>query len=376
MGKPKKLKAIQNTLKNIRGWHVVFEGEAAGIWTGTKPLNALNLIKDNRLPPHKRVKDLTQALGLWFQRHKAPPVVGAGREIILKPGTEEYEALSSFLYEVRNLFHEDKEEGGKFHYLLRTDGSYSDRQSAMGFAVAIYAYREGAYREVGRVQGGNVGWGSSQVAEYGSIAIGLVLLPTGASVLVESDLEDLVLALQGKAHPNGEVAPYYAVICETVRAKKLKVAARKAKRQEVVIAHNLANEGRQELARSNPLMDFLRMVKAGGRSILFEALRALPSPDADAPGESWEARQLRYLKKKAPELFAEAWRMAKEMTPGRAKNFSEELLLVAMRSKPPTKGQADFLKSLGREIPQDRAEAYLVIKKLKEVKMGKKGLRN
>jgi hypothetical protein len=246
----------------------------------------------------------------------------------------------------------------------------------MGFAVAIYAYREGAYREVGRVQGGNVGWGNSRVAEYGSIAIGLALLPTGTSVLVESDLEDLVQALQGKAHPNGEVAPYYAVIRETVRAKELKVAARKAKRREVVIAHGLANGGRQELARSDPLMDFLRMVKAGGRSILFEALRALPSPDADAPGESWEARQLRYLKKKAPELFAEAWRMAKGMTPGRAKNFSEELLLGAMRSKPPTKGQADFLKSLGREVPQDRAEAYLVIKELKEVKIGKKGTRN
>jgi hypothetical protein len=118
------------------------------------------------------------------------------------------------------------------------------------------------------------------------------------------------------------------------------------------------------------------MVKAGGRSILFEALRALPSPYADAPGEPWEARRLRYLKKKAPELFTEAWRMAKGMTPGRAKNFSEELLLAAMRSKPPTKGQADFLKSLGREVPQDRAEAYLVIKELKEVKIGKKGTRN
>ncbi len=92
---------------------MVFEGEAAGIWTGTKPLNALNLIKDNRLPPHKRVKDLTQALALWFQRHKTPLVVGAGREIILRPGTKEYEALSCFLYEVRNLLHEDKGERGK-----------------------------------------------------------------------------------------------------------------------------------------------------------------------------------------------------------------------------------------------------------------------
>ncbi len=193
---------------------------------------------------------------------------------------------------------------------------------------------------------------------------------------MESDLGDLVLVLQGKAHPNGEVAPYYAVIRETVRAKGLRVAARKAKRREVVMAHDLANGGCQELARSDPLMDFLRMAKVGGRSILFEALRALPSPDADAPGGSWEARQLRYLKKKAPELFAEAWRMAKGMTPGRAKDFSEELLLAAMRSKPPTKGQTDFLKSLGREVPQDRAEAYLVIKELKEAKIGKKGARN
>ncbi len=372
MGKASKsLKAIQNTLRGIRGWYVVLEGKAAGIWTGTKPLNALNLIKDNRLPPHRKVKDLTQALSLWFQRHKTPPVVGAGRDIILRPGTEEYEALSSFLYEVRNLLHQGGGEVEKPHYLLRTDGSYSDKQSAMGFAVAVYAYREGAYREVGRVQGGNVGWGSSRVAEYGSIAIGLTPLPTGASVLVESDLEDLVLALQGKAQPNGEVAPYFAVIRETARAKELRVAARKAKRREVVMAHGLANGGRQELARSNPLMDFLRMVKVGGRSILFDALRALPSQDADIPGESWEARQLRYLKRKAPELFAKAWRMAKEMTPGQAKNFSEELLLAAMRSKPPTKGQADFLKNLGREVPQDRAEAYLVIKELKGVRTQK-----
>ncbi len=130
------------------------------------------------------------------------------------------------------------------------------------------------------------------------------------------------------------MAPYYAVICETVRAKKLKVAARKARRQEVVVPHGLANGGHQELARSNPLMDFLRMVKAGGRSILFEALRALPLPDADAPGEPWEARQLRYLKKKAPELFAEAWRMAKGMTPGRAKSFSEESAKTHRNTRP------------------------------------------
>lgn len=78
MGKPKNLKAIQNTLKNIRGWHVVLEGEAAGIWTGTKPLNALNLIEDNRLPPHKRAKDLTKALALWFQHHKTPRWWGRG----------------------------------------------------------------------------------------------------------------------------------------------------------------------------------------------------------------------------------------------------------------------------------------------------------
>jgi hypothetical protein len=363
----KAIKAIANSLKNIRDWYVVLEGEAAGIWSGTKPLKALGLLKEEAksLPPHKRAKGLTQALTFWFQNRKVPPVVGVGRDLILRPGAEEYEALAGFLREVHGVIYGGRGRAEEAQYLVRTDGSYSDRQNAMGFAVAVYAREGGAYREVGRVQGGNVGWGGSRVAEYGSIAIGLTLLPAGASVLVESDLEDLVLALQGKAQPNGEVGPYFAVIRETIRAKGLKVVARKAKRQEVAVAHELANGGRQELAQTGPLMDFLRTVKVGGRAFVFEALRALPSPEAEIPGEAWEAKQLRHLKEQVPELFAEAWRAAKAMRPKRAEAFAEELRLAAMRGKPPTEEQVRLLVSLGRAVPKDRAEAYLAIKGLR-----------
>jgi len=230
--------------------------------------------------------------------------------------------------------------------------------------VAVYAREGGAYKEVGRVQGGNVGWGGSRVAEYGSIAIGLTVLPAGASVLVESDLEDLVLALQGKGEPNGEVGPYFAVIREAVRAKGLKVAARKARRGEVAVAHRLANGGREELARSGPLVDLLRTVKVGGRASVFEALRGLASLEAEIPGETWGARQLRYLKERVPELFAEAWRAATRMRPDQVEAFAEELRLASMRSKPPTEEQVRLLVSLGREVPKDRAEAYLAIREV------------
>jgi hypothetical protein len=182
--------------------------------------------------------------------------------------------------------------------------------------------------------------------------------------LVESDLEDLVLALQGKAEPDGEVGPYFAVIREAIRAKGLKVAARKVRRGEVVAAHGLANGGREELAQGGPLMDLLRMVKVGGRASVFEALRALPSPEAEVPGETWGARQLRYLRRRVPELFAEAWRAAARMPPRRAEAFAEELHLASMRSKPPTEDQVRFLVSLGREVPRDRAEAYLAIREI------------
>ncbi len=362
----KAIKAIADSLKNIRDWYVVFEGEAAGIWSGTKPLKALGLLKEEAksLPPHKRAKGLTQALTFWFQNRKVPPVVGVGRDLILKPGAEEYEALASFLREVHGVIYGGRGRAEETQYLVRTDGSYSDRQNAMGFAVAVYAREGGAYKEVGRVQGGNVGWGGSRVAEYGSIAIGLTLLPAGASVLVESDLEDLVLALQGKAEPSGEVGPYFAVIREAIRAKGLKVVARKARREEVVVAHGLANGGREELVRSGPLMDLLRMVKVGGRASVFETLRALPSPEAEVPGETWGARQLRYLRRRVPELFAEAWRMAARMPSERAEAFAEELRLASMRSKPPTEGQVRLLVSLGREVPKDRAEAYLAIREI------------
>jgi hypothetical protein len=179
---------------------------------------------------------------------------------------------------------------------------------------------------------------------------------------VESDLEDLVLALQGKAEPNGEVGPYFAVIREAIRVKGLKVAARKVSRGEVVAAHGLANGGRKELAQGGPLMDLLRMVKVGGRASVFEALRALPSPEAEIPGEAWEAKRLRYLRGRVPELFAEAWRAATRMRPDRAETFAEDLRLAAMRSKPPTEEQVRLLVSLGREVPRDRAEAYLAIR--------------
>jgi hypothetical protein len=366
------LKAIQDTLRGVRGWLVVLEGKAAGVWTGVKPLAALKLVKGKkkRLPPHRKAEDLTKALAIWFAHREDWPVVGAGRHLVLRPGAEEYEALFAFLPEARahlekgRLAPKRAEERDSPRYLLRTDGSYSDRQNAMGFAVAVYAREGKGYKEVGRVQGGNVGWGGSRVAEYGSIAIGLTLLPAGASVLVESDLEDLVLALQGKAQPNGEVGPYFAVIQEAIRAKGLKVVARKARRGEVVVAHQLANGGREELARSGPLMDFLRMVKVGGRASVFEALRALPSPEAEIPGEAWEAERLRYLRERVPELFAEAWRVATRMRPDRAEAFAEELRLASMRSKPPTEGQVRLLVSLGREVPRDRAEAYLAIREI------------
>jgi hypothetical protein len=366
------LKAIQDTLRGIRGWRVVLEGKAAGIWTSVKPLAALKLAKNkrSRLPPHLKAEDLTKALAIWFAHREDWPVVGAGRRLILRPGAEEYEALFAFLPEARahlekgRLAAKRAEEGDSPRYLLRTDGSYSDRQNAMGFAVAVYAREGKGYKEVGRVQGGNVGWGGSRVAEYGSTAIGLMLLPAGASVLVESDLEDLVLALQGRYWPNGEVGPYFAVIQEAIRAKGLKVAARKARRGEVVAAHQLANGGREELAQGGPLMDLLRMVKVGGRASVFEALRALPSPEAEIPGEAWEAKRLRYLRERVPELFAEAWRVATRMPPDRAEAFAEELRLAAMRSKPPTEEQVRLLVSLGREVPKDRAEAYLAIREI------------
>jgi hypothetical protein len=366
------LKAIQDTLRGVRGWLVVLEGKAAGVWTGVKPLAALKLVKGKkkRLPPHRKAEDLTEALAIWFAHREDWPVVGAGRHLVLRPGAEEYEAVFAFFPEAHAhlkkgcLAPKRAEEGDSPCYLLRTDGSYSDQQNAMGFAVAVYAREGGAYKEVGRVQGGNVGWGGSRVAEYGSIAIGLTLLPAGASVLVESDLEDLVLALQGKTQPNGEVGPYFAVIQEAIRAKGLKVAARKAKRGEVVAAHQLANGGREELAQSGPLMDLLRMVKVGGRASVFEALRALPSPEAEIPGEAWEAKRLRYLKERVPELFAEAWREATGMRPDRAEAFAEELRLASMRSKPPTEEQVRFLVSLGREVPRGRAEAYLAIREI------------
>jgi hypothetical protein len=365
------LKAIQDTLRGIRGWRVVLEGRAAGIWTSVKPLAALKLAKKKkRFPPHREAKDLTEALRIWFAHREDWPVVGAGRDLILRPGAEEYEALFTFLPEAQahlkkgHLAPKRAEEGGLPRYLLRTDGSYSDRRTAMGFAVVAYVQEGKGYKEVGRVQGGNVGWGGSRVAEYGSIAIGLTLLPTGASVLVESDLEDLVLALQGRYRPNGEVGSYFAVIQEAIRAKGLKVVARKAKRGEVVAAHELANGGREELARSGPLMDLLRMVKVGGRASVFEALRVLPSPEAEIPGEAWEAKRLRYLQERVPELFAEAWRVATRMRPDRAEAFAEELRLASMRSKPPTEEQVRLLVSLGREVPRDRAEAYLAIREI------------
>jgi hypothetical protein len=366
------LKAIQDTLRGIRGWRVVLEGKAAGIWTSVKPLAALKLAKNkrDRFPHHLKAEDLTEALAIWFAHREDWPVVGAGRHLILSPGAEEYEAVFAFLPEVHAHLERGHpapkrvEEGGSPRYLLRTDGSYSDRQNAMGFAVAVYAREGKGYKEVGRVQGGNVGWGSSRVAEYGSIAIGLTLLPAGASVLVESDLEDLVLALQGRYWPNGEVGPYFAVIQEAIRAKGLKVAARKAGRGEVAAAHRLANGGREELAQGGPLMDLLRMVKVGGRASVFEALRALPSPEVEIPGEAWEVERLRYLRERVPELFAEAWRAATRMPPPRAEAFAEELRLAAMRSKPPTQEQVRFLVSLGREVPKDRAEAYLAIREV------------
>jgi hypothetical protein len=365
------LKAIQDTLRGIRGWRVVLEGKAAGIWTSVKPLAALKLAKKKkRFPPHREAEDLTKALAIWFAHREDWPVVGAGRHLILRPGAEEYEALFAFLPEARahlekgHLAPKRAEEGDSPRYLLRTDGSYSDRRTAMGFAVVAYVQEGRGYKEVGRVQGGNVGWGGSRVAEYGSIAIGLTVLPAGASVLVESDLEDLVLALQGRYQPNGEVGPYFAVIQEAIRAKGLKVAARKAKRGEVVAAHQLANGGREELAQGGPLVDLLRMVKVGGRALVFKALRALPSPEAEIPGEAWWAGQLRRLRERVPELFAEAWRAAARMRPDRAEAFAEELRLASMRSKPPTEEQVRLLVSLGREVPKDRAEAYLAIREV------------
>jgi hypothetical protein len=92
------LKAIQDTLRGIRGWCVVLEGKAAGVWTGVKPLAALKLIKNKRkrMPPHEKAKNLAEALEIWFRRHKTPPVVGVGRDLILRPGAKEYQALAAF----------------------------------------------------------------------------------------------------------------------------------------------------------------------------------------------------------------------------------------------------------------------------------------
>ncbi|WP_448377372.1 reverse transcriptase-like protein, partial [Fervidobacterium sp.] len=221
------------------------------------------------------------------------------------------------------------------------------------------------YKEVGRVQGGNVGWGDSRVAEYGAIAIGLTLLPAGATVLVESDLEELVQALHGERVPKGEVEAYFAIIRATIQAKGLTVTARKASRESVEAAHVLANGGREELAQKGPLVDLLRMVKVGGRAFVFEALRSLPAPEAEITGGTWEAARLRYLREQAPQLFTEAWKEAKRMKDRQAEAFAEELLLASMRGKPPTEEQARFLKSLGREVPKDRAEAYLLIRQVK-----------
>jgi hypothetical protein len=70
------------------------------------------------------------------------------------------------------------------------------------------------------------------------------------------------------------------------------------------------------------------------------------------------------LQEHAPELFGEAWRAATRLRPDRAEAFAEELRLAAMRSKPPTEEQVRFLVSLGREVPRDRAEAYLAIREI------------
>jgi len=78
------LKAIQDALRGVRGWLVVLEGKAAGVWTGVKPLAALKLVKgkNKRLPPHRKAGNLTEALAIWFVRCEDWLVVGAGRDLI------------------------------------------------------------------------------------------------------------------------------------------------------------------------------------------------------------------------------------------------------------------------------------------------------
>ena len=297
---------LHQVLRGIPHWQVVLEGRGAGIWSGPRPYQRATGLK--RFPIHAQtVKGFPAALQLWRSRNPTPPRVGFGRHILT-----EQDPLFTTIWE---LLPPGSAPSVCAQFLIRSDGSYSDRQRAMGFATAIYAQDQEGLREIGRVQGGNVGWGSSILAEFGAVAITLTLVPPGVSVQVESDLKMLTEALEGKNSLNGEAGTYLKIIRAIIQHKKLTVSAVKQPRETVVLPHELAQQGRKARAASAPIHALLQHVnRAGGRALVLEALHALESVQAD-PGPSWAGRELARLRQTRPDLFQEARRALQSMTP-------------------------------------------------------------
>lgn len=346
---------LRQILRGIPHWQVVLEGAGAGIWSGPRPYRRATGLK--RFPVHAQtVKGFPAALELWRSRNPTPPRLGFGRHVL----TEE-DPLFTAIWE---LLPPEAAPSVCPQFLIRSDGSYSDRQRAMGFATAIYAQEQEGLREIGRVQGGNVGWGNSILAEFGAVAIALTLVPPGVSVQVESDLKMLTEALEGKHTPNGEAGIYLKIIHAIIQHKKLVVSAVKQPRETVVLPHELAQRGRKAQTTSGPIHALLQHVnRAGGRALVLEAFHALENGQAD-PDQTWAGRELARLRQIKPDLFQEAQKALKSMTPEEVGQLVAQFRLEAMRAKPPTEKQLALLRSLGAPAPADRAEAARLIEQL------------
>lgn len=346
---------LRQVLQGIPHWQVVLEGRGAGIWSGPKPYRRATGLK--RFPIHAQtVKGFPAALQLWCSRNPTPPRVGFGAHILT-----EQDPLFATIWE---LLPPAPAPTISAQFLIRSDGSYSDRQRAMGFATAVYAQDQEGLREIGRVQGGNVGWGNSILAEFGAVAIALTLVPPGVSVQVESDLKMLTEALEGKNSLNGEAGIYLKIIRSIIQHKGLAVSAVKQPRETVLLPHELAQQGRKAQAASGPIQALLQHVnRAGGRALVLEAFYALENSQAD-PGQSWAGRELARLRQIKPGLFQEARKALKSMTPEEVSQLAAELRQGAMSAKPPTEKQLALLRSLGAPAPADRAEAARLIEQL------------
>ena len=355
---------VEKKVMGVQGWVVVLGGPWAGVWSGVAPLKRLGY-RGKKRPRGLRAKSIAEAISLWHQQKGGfPPRIGVGKDLV--EGAEAERLARKFLIPRSTPFGSDRFRA----FLVQTDGSYSDKQGAMGFAVVVRTLEGGQPgEEVVRIQGGTWGWGDSGVAEYASIAQALLALPSRSLVEVWTDLADLALAIEGKAFPGGEKQRYLKILQNIAKEKELTLRAKKVPRREVGVPHQIAARGRNGVSKRSPLDSFLSHLRPGARGFALEGMRALPSPSAPFPKGAVEAnpvlRAVESLAVKKPELFLEAWKEARELSEEEARKRVDALLLASMEGKPVTQAQKAFLEKRGIPVPKDRAEASVLIARLR-----------